>query len=145
MRAVVREEVKGEEANPLNCKKVSGKDNPLLGRHLGRLAAMLADVARAEAAGKESEAVAGLRSTLGQCLGVQLDGAQGAALQSGLAGGLRALARLPPAFWSEQRAAVARLVPPDRDWEQVWARDVALIDLAFLGRIHALVCQHFGA
>ena len=123
--------------------QVSGCENALLGRHLGRLAAALGDLAACRGAGRESGAVRSLRERLAASSGVSLDAAQGAALQEGLCAGLERLARLPPAWWDAQRAAVAALVPPERDWERVWERDLALVDPAFLAAVRALVADHF--
>jgi hypothetical protein len=116
--------------------------NPLLQRHMGRLGALLAEVAGC-GEGAESGAVAGVRRVLLEC-GVELDAAAGAMLQRGLVAGLTRIAGLERGFWGAERAAVAAMVPREADWENCWARDLALVELPFLEAVHALVATHFG-
>jgi hypothetical protein len=122
--------------------QVSGKANPLVGRHLGRLEALLAELAACPP-GVESSAVTGLRRVLSEC-GVTLDPSFGTQLQRGLISGLARVARLDAVFWERERAAVAAMVPAEGDWEGCWGRDLALVELPFLLAVHAAVVRHFG-
>lgn len=111
---------------------ISGKRNTQYDKYLAGVAALCAQLA---ASGPHAECalVAQVRVKMADGTGLRLGTAEGLVLQAGIAEMLLRLAdEESQRMLVEERQVVAGMVTAAQDWESVWSKDVAQLDVSFM-------------